>query len=467
MAFLNAALIGLKEVWSHKMRSLLTMLGIILGVSSLVTMSAIVKGMENGMIESLVAMGGLDKARIVDEDLPDHQKHLENEAPGKTMRDVLALKAGAPLLKLVSPELDIYPARLRKGNRYSRPSECVGVWPDVLGMNLFELEHGRFFTDLDQERATPVCVIGTGIRDDLFGEPDETGGDPYVPIGETIHINRQPFTIVGMFKHYESEQTRKARDAAAKQAQASDGKSQTGVKRKKGYRSNRYDAYWRKNNVVYLPLNTAWVRFNSAGDEDGIVNQRLDDIDIKVSDYAQIEEAIQQARNILFRTHNGIEDFEIRTQEGEVDSINTRIRNARISGGVIAAMSLIVGGVGIMNIMLASINERVREIGTCKALGATSELIFVQILVESLLLSILGAIVGLAASYGLVELVEALTVTSSSPSYSREGQSGAPVITSGAMFSAIAFSGLVGVVAGILPGLHAAKMDPIEALRYE
>jgi putative ABC transport system permease protein len=205
MTLSNTIAVGLKEVWSHKFRSVLTMLGIILGVASLVGMSAIIKGMENGMRETMVAMGGADKLWLEEEDVPVEQEHLADQAPGRTMVDAVALQNTAPLLRLVSPEMAIEPVALTHGEKMTEPSECVGVSPAVLEMNLHTLEHGRFFTDIDEENANPVCVIGTGIRDDLFGSPEQAGHE-IVPIGESIFINDQPFTIVGMFEHYESKQ---------------------------------------------------------------------------------------------------------------------------------------------------------------------------------------------------------------------------------------------------------------------
>lgn len=452
MTFGTVIVIGLKEVWAHKFRSLLTMLGIILGVSSLVGMAAIIKGMENGMRETMVAMGGADKVLLEQQDVPVEQEHLADQAPGRTMADVTALQKSAPLLRAISPEMRIDRATLTRGEKNSNPSECVGVYPSVLEMNLHTLAHGRFFTDLDEEEAKPVCVIGTGIRDDLFGSPEQTGRD-IIPIGEVVFINDQPFTVVGMFERYEGEQQRKQREAMAREPE----QTQAGPSRMRGFgRRGGNWAFDRKNQTVYIPLNTAWIRFRAAGDKDGIPDPRLTDIDLKVTGMDELEPALQQARNVLMMTHRGIEDFGFRTQEGQLETINQQIRNARMSGGVIAAISLLVGGIGIMNIMLASINERIREIGICKAVGATGTAVFAQVLIESMVIALMGALLGVANSYAFVRVLELVTPAAN-----------APVITLEAMLLSVFFSGAVGIVAGLFPALKAARLHPIQALRYE
>ena len=452
----NAITVGLKEIWAHKFRSLLTMLGIILGVSSLIGMSAITKGMENGMKEALIALGGLDKVVTDEQPVPAYQDYRADEAPGRTVYDVRALRESAPLLRMISPEMRTRNLVMTRGGKSVQPSELAGVWPVVMEMNLHKLGHGRFFTDLDDELARAVCVIGTGIRDELFGNPEEIGRE-INPVGEIVNINGQPFTIIGMFEHYESESEKKIRDL--KSSGDWQEKTQT-VARARGWggrgRSSGGWVFRRKNYTAYIPLNSMWVRFRSAIGTNNTPDPRLSDIDLKVQSLDKLEPALQQARNVMLMTHRGIEDFSFQTQENNVENINIAIRNARVSGGIIAAISLLVGGIGIMNIMLASIAQRVREIGLRKAVGATTSAVFIQILVESVVIGVIGGIAGLAVSYGFVKLLADLTPTGNSP-----------VITVEAMVMAFTFSAAVGLIAGLIPAFKASKLDPIQALRYE
>ncbi len=211
-----------------------------------------------------------------------------------------------------------------------------------------------------------------------------------------------------------------------------------------------------KNSTVYMPLNTMWMKFRSAAGSNNIPDPRLSQLSIKVADIDQLEPSLQQARNVLMSVHKGIEDFSFQTQENWSEQITTAIRNARLSGGIIAGISLLVGGIGIMNIMLASITERIREIGIRKAIGATHTNIFIQILVESVVIALLGGLAGLATSYGLVTLLSLVSPTENTP-----------VITLNAMFVAFIFSAAVGVLAGLFPAFKASNLDPIQALRYE
>ncbi len=483
MNFVNAIAVGLKEIWANKFRSLLTMLGIVLGVGSLVAQSALVKGLENGMKEALVAIGGLEKVYITSQAIPVWQQHLKDQAVGNTMNDIYALQRSAPLVTLVNPEMQTREITVTREGKAFNPWHFVGTWPAALELNQHVVEHGRMFNELDEEQAANVCVIGTGTRDALFGSPDDIGRE-IIPVGEFINIGGQRFRIIGMFQHYESELDKKAREQANENPAAP---GQNGPSRKRGQGSGKSKsgsgiAFEWKNNTVYIPLNTMWIRFRAAatsfgfgsgggsgssrssgssstpaaGTEAAAPDPRLSTVYFKVKDIDQLDEALQQVKNVLTHTHLGIEDFAFNTQENWSENITTAIRNARLSGGIIAAISLLVGGVGIMNIMLASITERVREIGIRKAVGATFSAVFIQILIESVVIAIIGGVVGLLASQFLVNLLVLLSPADNTP-----------VITVDAMVLAFGFSVGVGVLAGIIPAFKAARLNPIQALRYE
>jgi putative ABC transport system permease protein len=379
---------------------------------------------------------------------------------------VRALQESAPLLTMLSPEMRL-PATLSANGKTFRPWNCLGVWPSALEMNEHIIEHGRMFNELDDELARNVCVIGTATRDELWGAPDKVGKE-IIPVGETLFINGVPFTIVGMFHYYESERDRKERLLALSQTNQPPSGGVARNNRGWGRRRGNF-VYYLKNATVYIPLNTVWMKFRSGASQFSMRfgggtrtvtgssgDPRLSGLDGKIASIDVLPEALQQVRNVLMITHKGIEDFTFMTQEDWAEQITTFIHNARMSGGIIAGISLLVGGIGIMNIMLASISERVREIGIRKSVGAATADIFTQILVESMVIAILGGLVGLATSFALVNVISSFSPTDN-----------APIIRVTSLTIAFGFSVLVGILAGIFPAIKAARLNPIQALRYE
>jgi putative ABC transport system permease protein len=189
---------------------------------------------------------------------------------------------------------------------------------------------------------------------------------------------------------------------------------------------------------------------------DAMESVRINDLTVRVGNINYFREALEQVRSTLTETHRGVDDFDFDTREEWFDRMEASISATRLSGGLIAAISLVVGGIGITNIMLASISERVREIGIRMAVGARGRDIFFQILVESVTVALLGGLVGIAAGWGLIQV---LTVVAPGENE--------PVVMMSSIVLSVGFAVLAGIVSGIYPAMKAARLEPISALRYE
>lgn len=440
-------IIGLKEIWAHKFRSILTMLGVILGVASLLSMFSLTAGMARGMREYMAQMGGIELVSLIRQEPPQEQDGYAEISPGRTILDAEAIQRHANLVSAVSPVATVETANLVAGANNFRVS-VSGSWPDFISVNKHVVERGRGLCWLDVENAQHVCVIGTGVVEKLW--PDRPG---FNAVGESILINQRPFTVVGIFEYYEREEDKRRRELGIKSKEVS-----FSGKKRESSGSSRWSPFVRKNATVLIPISTLFYEFKSANvvnKEDQGPDYRLDTLQIQVADTTRFHETLGQVGNIVRSTHRGIEDFGFDTREEWFDNIENAVRNIRNSGGIIAGISLIVGGIGITNIMLASITERIREIGVRRAVGAKGRDIFVQIVVESAVIGIIGGLLGLVASVGVIRLLVAIS--------SNENR---PVIELNDVLVSFGFAVIIGIVSGFYPAVKASRLDPIEALRY-
>ncbi|MEM9399802.1 MAG: ABC transporter permease [Verrucomicrobiota bacterium] len=411
---------GLREINAHRFRSFLTILGMVLGVSSLTAMFGITEGLAVGYKRILITIGGIERVNILEAPLPQEQENMQESAVDISYRDAQALRS-LPLLSAVSPEL-LAPrtaAGIRTGSRLSRAGNVYyqrtrGVENDFLITDNREIVLGRFFTDLDYLHKNRVVVIGTLIRDNLWPKKNAN------PVGQKLKIDNQIFRVVGVFK-------------------------ESGMR-------------WWDQRIV-MPITTMQDTFASAQ----IINKvnqgpvtKLSKLTVQIKDMKYYDAILEQMQNIMNITHHGIMNYTFSTKEDYFEKIENQIFGARLSGGIISGVSLLVGGVSITNIMLASIRQRIREIGLRLAIGAKPRDIFMQIVVEAILLASLGGLLGLLGGWGLTNLLQYLAPSDNDP-----------VLRTYAFVISYASAAFVGLLAGLYPGFKAANTDPVEALKYE
>ncbi len=430
---------GLREIAAHKFRSFLSMLGIVLGVSSLIATMSLTNGIERGTKAFMQQVGGLELVTVIGKEISAEMIEFANLSPGRTVQDARAILASTPVVTEVSPEINI--GALLSSGPIAQRMQVSGAWPDYFAVNRHEIEAGRFLTQLDVDRAAHSVVIGDAILKRFW--PNLPAEDA---VGRILTINQTPFKVVGVLKLYEREQDRRIREIVKARQQPTSSKSQ-----------NRWDPFRRKNESVIIPLSTMFFEYKSGQlPEDSLDSIRLDNLSFRVGDLDRFRETLTKVRNALNITHRGVDDFDLQTREEWFQGMEASISATRLSGGLIAAISLVVGGIGITNIMLASITERVREIGIRLAVGARGSDIFLQILVESVSVAFIGGIIGIAAGFGLIKLLIAIAPSEN-----------VPFVSLDSIVISVVFAIIAGVLSGIYPALRASRLDPISALRYE
>ncbi len=436
MNILVALQIGLREIAAHKFRSFLSMLGIVLGVSSLISTLALTTGIERGTRAFMQQVGGLEYVNIINKEISNAKFDFWNLSPGRTLRDALAIKAGAPLVSHVSPEL-AFGAVISAQGRSDR-KQIRGVYPDHFVISRHELKAGRFLTDLDVDRSLRSAGIGDEIATILW--PGQPATDI---VGRQIKINDRPFQVVGVLPKYERDEEKRRRES--------------GKPEPTSRMVRRWDPFRQKNESILIPFSTMFYEFRAgAFPLDSMESVRLDGLTVRIGDLDKFRPALDQVRSALDVTHRGVDDFELETREEWFDRMESSIRATKMSGGLIATISLVVGGIGIMNIMLASISERVREIGIRLAVGAKGRDIFIQIIVESVAIAFIGGLLGVIAAIGLMEILKLIAPTENSP-----------IMTLGGILFSVGFAILAGFLSGIYPAMRASRLNPIAALRYE
>jgi ABC-type antimicrobial peptide transport system permease subunit len=410
MFFLLGIWNGLGEIRAHKLRSSLTITCVLLGVASLVLIAGFITGLFHNWDVDQQETGWAQKVEVEQAEVPKEQRNSQIISPGRTLADARAIERLSIYAAHVSPESSYRPVMAFKGNSYTQ--DVRGVTQGVLAVKRYRVDRGRFISDLDLEKASPVIVLGSEPAKQLFQGHED-------PLGKVVMLNRQPFQVVGLLHDYVAME-------------------------------GKYNMLEEKNRIAFIPITSMQKRLLGL--------DQLDTLTVQVNDSKYLGRLVEEINSILIRTHRGIRDFKSSTEEEDIAETNAMRRNFFIVGCGVGAVTLLVGGIGIMNLMLASINERVREIGIRKAIGAWNRDIFTQFIAEAIALSMLGGLGGVAVGVTAVRVMRHLmTGENASP----------PILSAPAILIGLGFSVFVGIVAGLYPAFQASRLDPIDALRYE
>ncbi|MCL4793931.1 MAG: ABC transporter permease [Bryobacteraceae bacterium] len=413
-AYIPEIYMGLSSLLVHKLRTMLTMLGMIFGVGAVVAMLAITAGVEKEML-SYIDMLGVNNIIIEAKEAVDRNELQARRAisPGLTFRDFRAIRENTQGIEIMTPRKRFKPTKVIPKTA-SEPPVLIGVEPTYEQIQSIRVVEGRFFTAEEDAQSAPVCVLGESAKVNLLG---------YEPaVGKYVKLNEVWLQVIGVM---------------AQQAGADT--DVEGVE------------ILSRNNLVVAPLNTVMRRFE---DGNSYLKDEIDGIYMRVVPGTDSIEVAGVVSAILTATHKDAGDFTVTVPAGLLEQKKRTSDIFKVVMICIAGISLLVGGIGIMNIMLATVLERTREIGIRRAIGARQKDIIRQFLTEAVMISIIGGLIGILFGFTLSRVIAAAAGWST-------------VVTFASIAVAFGVSVGIGLLFGIYPAVQAAKLDPIEAIRYE
>ena len=425
MTLADVVTTALKALTSNIMRTLLTMLGIVIGIAAVIALTAASEGAQQGVGERIRGLGS-NLMFIRPGAVEQTGIQLPGTGPSLFLEDARAIEAAQfESVEAISAQATaggpgaLFPANAIRQSQ-TKSTTLLATETSYQNVRDFYVESGRFISEDDLTKKALVAVLGADVRDALFGEED--------PIAQTVRIAVGPGNFAIGFNF-----------------------TVIGVMERKGASANS-----EQDDVVIVPLPSFQARVPFIRDPLGRTN--VNQINVRLTDSSKSDEAKEQIGALLRQRHNESEDdFRILTQTELLDTATEVERSLQVLVVSIALISLVVGGIGIMNIMLVSVTERTREIGIRKAIGAKRMDILMQFLVESFLVTMLGGVLGVLVGIGATEIAERFEIGGDNP-YS---------VTPFWVLVSLVVAGLTGIVAGVYPAWRASSLDPIEALRHE
>lgn len=430
--YIHDVYIAVEAIFAHKVKSFLTALGIIFGVAAVISMLAIGNGAQAEIMEQIKMVGVnniiISPSQVSESDESDDTSDAEQSSssfsPGLSLDDANSLKETLPTVNAVCPIISLKYSTMRKGR--SKSVNLEGTTNDYFKLFNIELLEGRLFNDYHTSSGAPVCIIGYSVKQKFFNQED--------PVGQRIRCGGVWLDVIGVVE-------------------------------KQNFNTSSDDALAisSTDNKIFIPVKTILMRYNdrtrihasmlSTNEKDkGKTKHQLDKIIVQVDETENLTSTSDIVSRMILRRHNLIPDFEVSIPELLLKQQQRTKNIFNVVLGAIAGISLIVGGIGIMNIMLASVMERIREIGTRQAIGASRKDIVIQFLAESTLISLSGGIVGIILGIALSEIISSAFDIKT-------------IVSFASVCIAFGVSVIIGITFGYLPAKNAAEKDPVESLR--